>query len=132
MKLKDVYKPEAFCLNLSAMTIESLTQFRVVEVNVNLDFRDPKFKQKLFARLSKVVQSGNTVYFVPTKFSYQTPVILTTIYGITKNLPSIIYFDKSKDPKLTNPLVEDLEFIRWMSQVAGSKGEKFYELVHNL
>ena len=52
-----------------------------------------------------------------------------TVYGITENLPYIVYFDQTPNNQKVTPLVEDLCFIHWSSNQATNTSLNYLELV---
>lgn len=126
MKLKSLWNENSFCLNLSEEHIPSLKEFDCVELKYSLDYRDNNFRRKLFERFSTVIRPHHTVFLVPPKYNYQIPIILMTIAGMSSSIPYIIRFDRGKDPDLQEPLVEDLENIRWLARKSTQTSKEYY------
>ena len=65
LELAAVYNSRCVCLNLSGEILPALKPYKFREVKTNVDLRDKKFRQKIFERLSRVVEKGDVVFMVP-------------------------------------------------------------------
>lgn len=127
MELNSLWNKNSVCLNLSNEDFPYLRkQYNCIHLKYNLDYRNNNFRRKLFTKLSRVVQPNQTVFVVMPEYDYHIPIILSILSGISANLPNIIYFNRGADPNLENPLVEDLESLRWLSNRAVQTNQDYF------
>lgn len=132
MNLEEIYTSKCKCLNVSGVHIPILDRFNCRDINVNIDPSDNNYKRKLYARLVPFLSREDVVFVVLPKINIQISPVLMTIYGITHKIPYSIYFKTSEDPHLLNPLVEDLESIKWLASKATDTSESYFDKVLSL
>lgn len=117
MELKEIYKSNFVCLDFSEEENHDLLEYRFVPIKIRIDIRSNAYQNKLFNLLSEYLNDESIVCIVKPRLPYLTPAIISTILGITKNLPYLVYFKEQEygDRKI---LVSNLEQIRWQAREA--------------
>ena len=119
MNLKQLYTPISVGINLNRKIDSSaLRELNFIDLVLRNDLRDANAEQKFYEQLKRFVQKGNNVFLVAPYDNHQIPIAISMVFGISRKLPYIVYFDTKNDPNFANPLVCSLESIRWRSEQA--------------
>jgi hypothetical protein len=128
VNLTYIFNNESVGLNLSKVTSPTLINLGFHDIKLSVDLRTKTAEQKLFVTLKQYINEGDIVFMVMPQLNIYIPILLTIVYGITKQLPYIVYFDNQNDPKFRVPLISSLPDIKYKSEKATALKLDYYLL----
>lgn len=113
MNLTSIYRKHFVGINFTEDQSPTLKELGFVDIKLNVDLRDKDAERRLYRKLKKHLSRNDICFMVTPDIKPQILIVNTIIYGLTENLPNIVYFEKKTDPDLLTPKVVDLDSLRY-------------------
>lgn len=113
MDLTKVYRKHFIGFDFTDEESPTLNELGFIRIKLGIDIRDQDAERRLYRKLKKYLKRNNICFIVAPRINHQTPIIMTIIYGLTDNLPNIVYFERKTDPDLLSPQVVLLDSLRY-------------------
>lgn len=126
MDLISIFNPNCVGIDFGDQKSEALNELGFKTIKLSVDLRRKKSEKLLFSQVKQFLHEDDVVFIVAPKISLHVPIVITMIYGITKRLPNIVYFNHNDDPDLRRPLVSSLSDIRHRSEQATLLNTEYY------
>ena len=120
MLLTNVFTSTCVGLNFSPKNSPTLKALEFINFQENIDMRSSTAESKFYRFISSHVEENDNVFIVLPTLAHQIPVVMGIINGITDTLPYTVYFNLREDPKLLQPLVNNIQGVSWKSKAAKS------------
>lgn len=121
MRLRELYNEQSIGLNFNPKIENStLNKLGFVQIKLSIDLRDNNSYNRYYRLLKNHLHLRKVVFMVSPVFENQNSILISMIYGITEQLPWIVYFQKDrKEPdKEAEAYAYSLEKLRWSANQA--------------